>query len=96
MSVENKELICHEYVHAVKDLNQFGRRGLYRADALRVNLHNILCKMFGLSKTQTLQYTDNLDKLSWSGAELYLSLLDESRKTKTRPEETGERKDFKL
>ena len=83
MAVESREILCFEYINTVKDLEAISETpGLYRADIIRVETHDRLCKAFGLSKEITKKYTDHLDKLNWNGSELYIALLMESRKSK--------------
>jgi len=54
--------------------------GLYRVDKIREELHTELCKLFGLDKSVTKKYTDNLDLSDDRVAEkLYFNLLDERR-----------------
>lgn len=80
MSVCKRELKCYEYINAIRDVESLGVRGLYGADKIRVAIHDELCEMFNLSKERTTKYTDNLDKLGMNGSELFLALLDESKK----------------
>lgn len=79
--VENREIKCYEYINAIRDIEKYQGMGIYRLDVYREKTHNELCEMFGLSKEVTKKYTDNLDINSEKVAEdLYLNLLDESRK----------------
>lgn len=82
MAVSERELKCYEYICAIKDIEDLQGSGIYRADRIREELHDELCKLFSLDKQATKQFTYNLDKLQMNGTNLYLALLEESRKAK--------------
>lgn len=81
MAVKEIELKCWEYIYLIKDIQHFPS-GLYGLDNKRSELHDYICKSFGISKEATKKYTDNLDKINYDGTELYLLLLKESRELK--------------
>jgi hypothetical protein len=81
MTVNRAEICCYEYINAIKDIAQYTGQGIYGLDARRSKLHDELCSLFGISKDITKKYTDNLDIDYYKVAEqLYMDLLDESRK----------------
>lgn len=81
MSVEDKELKCHEYVAAIKHIVKHTGQGIYGLDKIRAQAHDELCELFNLTKEATLKFTDNLDLYDDRCAEnLYFNLRDEQRK----------------
>jgi len=81
MSVSKAELCCYEYVNAIKDIEHYTGQGIYSLDVHRSKLHDRLCSLFGLTKDVTKRFTDNLNLDDCKVAEqLYMDLLDESRK----------------
>ena len=79
MTVSKLELKCYEYVNAIKDISEYMGCGLYGLDKIRATIHDEICLLSGLPKTETQAYTDNLDKLDYNGTELYLKLLSHMR-----------------
>jgi len=80
------EYKCHEYTLLVKDIKEladsfeeYGTYGIYTLSKFRTKLHDFLCKGFSLNKEDTLEYTDNLDKINYEGSVLFFLLLEKSR-----------------
>ena len=81
MSVDPREIECHNYILSIKDIEEFAGLGLYNLDTRRTELHEKLSKSFGLSVEETKSITDNLDLSNYRVAtDLYCDLLDLSRK----------------
>jgi Cu/Ag efflux pump CusA len=74
MAVDELELMCHEYIWLLKDIESFPK-GLYGLDQLRTKLHDRICKLSGKTKEETKKITDNMDKHT-TGTELYLAILE--------------------
>ena len=74
----NAEIKCYEYINALRDIESLPN-GLYKADKIREQIHDELCKLFKIDKETTKKYTDNLDLCDDKVAEkLYFDLLRES------------------
>ena len=81
MSVDSREIECHNYIISIKDIVEYAGLGLYNLDARRTELHKKLSESFGLSVEETKSITNNLDLSDYRAAtDLYCDLLDLSRK----------------
>ncbi len=79
--IKERKLICHEYIDAIKNIEEFTGMGIYNLDKARTELHAKLCKLFNLTTEQTKKYTDNIDLRNSRAPEiLYLALSKESKK----------------
>ena len=70
MSNLDPEIACGKYICAVQDIEKYAGMGLYGLDNRRREIHDELCRLFGLSKEETCKVTDNLDKIDYSPVEL--------------------------
>ena len=55
--VDAKEIKCYEYICSIQDIESLGCVGLYGLDKFREEIHNELCKLFGLEKIETKKFT---------------------------------------
>lgn len=60
MTVEKLELLCHEYICLLRNLEEMPK-GLYHLDKMRSDCHDRLCKLAGKTKEETKKFTDHLD-----------------------------------
>lgn len=76
MSTHNfdEEIACGEYVCAIRDIEAFTGKGIYALDNRRTKLHDKLCRLFGLTKDETKEVTDNLDRINYNPKLLYCAL----------------------
>jgi len=82
MVVSKLELKCHEYICAVRDIEQYVGLGIYGLDKIRSKIHDEICQLSGLTKDETVQHTDHLDKIKFNGTDLYLGILRDIRAKK--------------
>lgn len=79
-SIKDKELeklnACINYCNYVYRRLNGDLQGLSWAECKRIELHNNLCKLFGIEKKYTTMTTDNLGCIDYDGKLLYDKLTD--------------------
>jgi len=76
MSNLDREIACGKYICAVRDIQKCAGMGLYGLDNYRRKIHDELCQLFELSKEETCEVTDHLDRIDYNPIELACRLYE--------------------
>ena len=78
MAVSDLELKCYEYLAAIKGVEEFAGSGIYGYDKWRERIHDEICKLSGLEKSDFLDITNDVERFE-DGTELYFAIKERKK-----------------
>lgn len=78
MAALEEEILCYEYYELIKDICELQGTAscvFYGLDNRRKEIHDKICELMKINKSDTTKITDNIDKYE-NGGDVYIALLD--------------------